>query len=295
MSEIHLIEVGLRDGLQSVKTLIPTKTKATAVRMLAKSGLSHIQVAAFVHPRIVPQMADAEALIHEVGMLPGITLSALILNKKGLDRALATGISAVDLSFSASDLHSRANTRLSLERARQDTREMIHTAKAQGLKVRLGIQCAFGHPKEPHIAAESILDSVIAFQGEGVDEIALADSAGLARPHNIKDLVLKVKPLIADLPLILHLHDTHGYGMANFLEGLNCGIRHFDTAFGGLGGCPFIPGAKGNLGTEAVIHYLKDQDYDCSVTDIAPIESTTQLIAKHIQKTRQTSYEGATL
>lgn len=254
---VTLIEVGMRDGLQSEAVSIPTAQKIAWVAGLVEAGLRKIQVTAFVHPARVPAMADAEALCAALPKLDGVTYSALALNPKGVERAAAAGIAALDLGISASDTHSQKNAGKPTAEALTDFARMVELARGAGISVRGGVQCAFGCVYEGAIPQDRVIGIVRRYLELGIDELALADSTGMANPRQMADMLEAVLPLIGEIPLVLHLHDTRGMGLANALTALQMGVTRFDTAFGGLGGCPFIEGAAGNIATEDTAHLFE--------------------------------------
>jgi hydroxymethylglutaryl-CoA lyase len=247
---ITIEEQGLRDGLQSERRTVPTSRKLELVEALVDAGIRRLQVCSFVHPEKVPQMADAEALCAGLRPRPGVLYSGLVLNRKGVERAAAAGLRHVAASISASDTHSRKNTGMSLDEAQLRYAEMVRTAKEAGLTVRGGLQCAFGCRFEGAIDRGLVLDLAKRHLDLGVDELALADSTGMADPRTIQELMAPVVEGAGGRPVILHLHDTEGKGLANALAAIDVGVTIFDTAFGGMGGCPFIKGATGNIATE---------------------------------------------
>lgn len=255
-AQVELVEVGLRDGLQRETTILSTAQKVQLIEGLVAAGLKRIQVTAFVHLDKVPQMADAEVLCAALPDADGVIYSALALNLRGVERASAAGMRYIDVGISASDAHSRANTGLGLGEARVEFARMVDAARRLGLHVRGSIQCAFGFREAGDVSAPLLLELAREWLDLGVDELALADSAGLANPVQMHDILCDVVALAGPTPLVLHLHDTRGMGMANLLTALKTGVRRFDTALGGLGGCPFIPEATGNIATEDVAHML---------------------------------------
>lgn len=258
---VEIIEVGLRDGLQNEALFIATETKLQIIDMLIAAGVKRMQVTSFVHPKRVPQMSDAEAVCANLPRGEGIEYSGLVLNSKGLERAKAAGLAVVDMSISASDRHSRKNANRSLAEARVEFGSMVRQARDYGMKIRGGIQCAFGCGEEGPVEMETVVDIAKNHVASGVDELAIADSAGVANPAQVSQLIAEVRSFAGDIPIILHLHDTRGLGLANVLAALNSGVRHFDTAFGALGGCPFISGASGNIGTEDTLFMLEGMGY----------------------------------
>ncbi|HMO38532.1 MAG TPA: hydroxymethylglutaryl-CoA lyase [Saprospiraceae bacterium] len=255
-STVTLEEQGLRDGLQTLPMTIPTEQKLRWIDQLVAAGLKRLQVASFVHPRIVPQMADADELCRRLSRQKSVIYSALVINLRGVERALACGMGHLAISLSASDTHSQKNARMTLEEAQVSFREMVRIARAQGITVRGGIQCAFGCRYEGHIPPARVLDLVKHHLDTGVEELALADSTGMGNPAALQELMAQVLELAGDRPVALHLHNTENKGLANVYAALQAGVRHFDTAFGGLGGCPFIKSATGNIATEDTAHLL---------------------------------------
>lgn len=253
---VTLIEVGPRDGFQFEKKPIPTDLKVEMIGGLIAGGLTRVQVTSFVHPAKVPQMADAERL---VGLLPkkqGVVYSGLALNLTGVERAKRCQLGCIEVSISASDTHSRKNSGLSFIKALEQSLAMIRLAKDYKMQLRAGIQCAFGCAYEGPVAVDRVLDIARQFIDQGIDSLVLADTTGMATPPAISRLLSALVPLTGNTPLALHLHDTRGLGLVNLMAALEMGVTHFDSAFGGMGGCPFVPGATGNIATEDVIYLL---------------------------------------
>lgn len=261
---VRLVEVGLRDGLQSLPVTLKTEEKLELLNGLLDAGLKRLQVVSFVHPKKVPQMADAEALVAALPEREGVVYSGLVLNRRGVERAAASGLQHVDVSMSASEEHSRRNAGMSLADAEEQLLSNIALARELGLRVRSGVQCAFGCGMD-----DVPLDRVVRLAGRivdaGVEVVAIADSAGRADPLRMERLISAVRAAVGDQPLVLHLHDTRGLGIANLMAGLRAGVRRFDTSFGGLGGCPFIPGATGNVATEDVANLFASMGVETGV------------------------------
>jgi hydroxymethylglutaryl-CoA lyase len=255
-ARVVIEEQGLRDGLQSEKTILPTAKKLELIDALVDAGVQRVQVTSFVHPQLIPQMADAEALCSGLKKRPGVIFSGLVLNVKGIERAAAAGLTHVSASISASDTHSRKNANASLPEARRRFADMIKIGNERGLTIQGGLQCVFGCRFEGAIDPEVVCDIVKEQLDQGVAEIALADSTGMADPRSIQEICSRVIELANGSTVLLHLHDTEGKGLANALAALEVGVNHFDTAFGGMGGCPFIKGASGNIATEDLVWML---------------------------------------
>jgi hydroxymethylglutaryl-CoA lyase len=274
-ARVTLIEVGPRDGWQAEPIPIATRDKIALIDALSASGLPAIQVTSFVNPARVPQMADAEAVCAGIVRRPGVEYSGLALNLRGVERAAAARLDKVDISASASDTHSRRNTGMGADDAAREVRAMATRARGLGLRVRAGVQCAFGCAYEGGIDPQRVLSRLRDFIACGVDEALLADSTGMANPAQIARMLDVALPILGDMPLVLHLHDTRGMGLANVLAALARGVSRFDTAFGGLGGCPFIPGATGNIATEDTLHMLAEMGVETGVRldDVAAVSA----------------------
>jgi hydroxymethylglutaryl-CoA lyase len=273
--EAHIIEVGPRDGWQAEATFISTASKVEMIDALSQSGLRRIQVASFVNPQKVPQMADADEVCARIQRQPGIIYSGLALNLKGVERAAAADLQQVDISVSASEGHNQKNTDKSIEDGLLDLEEMVRAARAKGLSVRAGVQCAFGSVDEGAIEPRKVIGLVRRILAFGVDELSLADSTGMANPQQVRRLVQELRPMVKPVPLVLHLHDTRGMGLANVLSAMRSGVNYFDTAFGGLGGCPFIPGATGNIATEDTVNMLENMGVKTGV-QVSKIAAVSQ-------------------
>jgi hydroxymethylglutaryl-CoA lyase len=247
----------LRDGLQMEARIFSLEEKKQLFQLLKKAGLPRIQVGSFVHPKIVPQMADTDELIRILGKQDQCLISALILNDKGLERALNCGVTHVSMSVSVSDTHSRKNARRPAAHALASMTALIGEALAAGLDVRAGLQCAFGCVYEGRIAEDAVLKAASQMVAAGATEINLADTTGMATPVSIRRLVGRFKQEIPDPTVSLHLHDTRGLGLANMFSGYEAGVRSFDVCAGGLGGCPFVKGAAGNVPTEDAVNLFE--------------------------------------
>ncbi len=254
---VQIIEVGPRDGLQRETTLIPVEQKVALIHDLIEAGLKRIQVTSFVHPRMVPQMADAEVVCSRLPKRTDVIFSGLALNLKGVQRARNAGISHIDISVSASEAHSQRNANRSIKQALTEFKKMVSQARQAGMSVRGGVQCAFGYQDADDVSPQTVRNLADHILDLGVDELAVADSAGFANPRSMTEMLDSLITLTRNIPIVLHLHDTRGMGLSNVLVALDAGVSHFDTAFGGLGGCPFIEGAAGNISTEDTVYMLE--------------------------------------
>ena len=268
-------EQGLRDGLQSEAKVVPTQKKLEIINALIDAGVKRIQVASFVNPKMIPQMADAENLCAGLKKHDGVVYSTLVLNPKGMQRAANAGGPHVTASISASNTHSQRNAGLTLNAARRQFSEMVRIGKKSGLTVRGGIQCAFGCRYEGRIDPDTVMDMLKEQLDLGIDEIELADTTGMADPRAIQEICGPSRTLAQDKPIYLHLHDTEGKGLANALAALQVGITHFDSAFGGMGGCPFVKGASGNIATEDLAFMLGQMGVETGI-DVSKIAAVSR-------------------
>jgi len=255
--ELLLEDEALRDGLQMESRIFSLDEKVQLFQMLKNAGIKRVQVGSFVHPEIIPQMADTDELIRTLGRQEEIVVTALILNEKGLERALDCGVAHVSMSVSVSDTHSRKNAGRPAAEALETMSHLVRYALGSGLKVRVGLQCAFGCVYEGSISEEAVLSAAEKMLQAGAEEINLADTTGMATPYSVRNLIKGVKKRFPDVRISLHLHDTRGLGLANMFSGYEAGIRTFDVCAGGLGGCPFVKGAAGNVPTEDAVNMFE--------------------------------------
>jgi len=260
MNEIAIHEVGLRDGLQMEKQVVPLERKIAWIKDLIEAGVDIIQGGAFVHPEKVPQMADTDklfAFFQEPGHKPRrVALSGLVLNEKGLERGEACGVEMYAMGVSASETHSRKNTGMSTADALRRITAMAQTVVKTGKKVQVSVQSAFGCGFEGAIPEERVLKIVAEYLRCGLKNISLADTAGHAQPFQVKRLFEEIRQLDPTAECACHFHNTYGLGMANCVAAMEAGVRRFESSFAGLGGCPFTKVAAGNVCTEDFVHFL---------------------------------------
>lgn len=262
---VILHEVALRDGIQNEKVIVPTEEKIKLIDRLADCGLRQIEVSSFVNPKLVPQMADAEELWKRIRRRDGVRYSALILSEKGLDRAIQCRVPHVGIFVSASETHSRKNSNKTIADALEEAVRLIHKARSAGMDVRAGVMNAFGCVYEGRTPVETVTSLVSRYLEVSPHEICLADSSGLGNPLQIKEVLQRVKSITGETPMALHLHNTRGAGLANLFSALEEGIASFDTSLGGLGGCPFIAGARGNVATEDTVSMLHEMGIETGI------------------------------
>ena len=259
MNKIIIHEVGPRDGLQAEKTTVPLTEKIRWIEGLCASGVDIIQLGSFVNPEKVPQMADTDALFqHFSGTKPeGVILSSLVLNEKGLERGLACDVEMFCMGVSASETHSRKNTGMTSSEALKQIVLMARQALTAGKQVQVSVQSAFGCGYEGPVDPEKILNIVKTYLEAGIRTISLADTAGHANPQHVEDLFGAIRALDPSVVLACHFHNTYGLGLANCFAALKSGVTYFESAFGGLGGCPFTRLPAGNVSTEDLVHSLQ--------------------------------------
>lgn len=255
-ARVQIVEVGPRDGLQNESAPISTADKIALVNRLADAGHTAIEVSAFVSPTWVPQMADAEQVFAGIARKPGVRYSALVPNLTGLERARASKADEVAIFGAASDTFSKRNINQTIDESLETYRGVVAAAGAAGLRVRGYLSTCFGCPFEGDVPVARVVELTSQLLDLGVYQIALSDTIGVAHPAQVADVLHAVTARVPLDSLALHFHDTRGTALANVLTGLQLGVRTFDASAGGLGGCPYAPGASGNLATEDLLYLL---------------------------------------
>jgi isopropylmalate/homocitrate/citramalate synthase len=254
--EVRVVEVGPRDGLQNEDMSVPTSDKARFIDLLSRSGLRHIEATSFVSPRAVPQLADAAELMGAIQEVGGVTYSALVPNLKGMQRALESGIREVAIFTGATDSFTKANINMTIEESLDAFGPILQLARREGVRARGYVSVAFGCPYEGFVPPERVLRVARRLLEMGVYEVSLGDTIGVATPNQVPEVVGPVLAEAGAGAVALHLHDTRGTALANTLAALFLGVSTFDSSAGGLGGCPYAPGASGNLATEDLLYML---------------------------------------
>jgi hydroxymethylglutaryl-CoA lyase len=260
-NEVLIQEVGLRDGLQNEARILQPVIRAQIADLIGDAGVSRIQIGSFVNPKRVPQMAGAAEVWQRIRRKPGVRYSALVLNARGLEQAIECGIPHVEIYVSVSETHSLKNSGVGTKEALEAATRMIHMARSRGLGVTAGLMCAFGCFYEGKIEQKRLLDMALRLRTCSPDEIGLADTSGMGDPESISSTLEALAEFVPPDEITLHLHHTKGFGIENMVAGLTAGVRRFDASVGGLGGCPFIPGAVGNIATEEVVHVVHSMGY----------------------------------
>ena len=265
MSFIHVQEVIARDGLQIEKEFVPTEKKIDLINQLSDCGYSKIEVTSFVSPKAVPNLRDAKEVVRNINRRSDVKFVALVPNVRGAEDALEAGIDEINLVMSASATHNRKNVNRTHEASLQEFREILMRVEGSGIAVNGSIATSFGCPFEGDISEQSVLDFIEQYLHMGMDSITLADTTGMANPTQVKRLVEKVFQRFGDISLTLHFHNTRCMGLANVVAAIEAGAVRFDASLGGIGGCPFAPGATGNICTEDMVHMLEEMGYETKV------------------------------
>ena len=289
---ITIVEVGPRDGLQNERALVPTADKIELINRLSAAHLPVIEVSAFVSPRWVPQMADAADVFAGITRAPGIRYTALVPNLAGLDRAVAAGVTEIAVFAASTETFSRKNINQSIDESLATYAQVCGRAHAAGLRVRGYLSTAFGCPFEGAVAPGRVADVAARLADLGVFEVAISDTIGIAHPGQVPRVLEAVLTRVPVHQLALHFHDTRGTALANVLASLPYGIATFDASAGGLGGCPYAPGAAGNLATDDLIYMLDGLGLETGVS-LAGVTDASTFIASKIDHRLPSRYAQA--
>ena len=256
-SGIEITEVALRDGIQIEPAFIATKDKIRLLDALIDAGVRRFEATSFVSPRAVPQLKDAAEVLAGVRRHPGVILGVLAPNRKGIERALAAGADEIAVFLSISESHNQKNLNRSVERSMEDIREAADIVRGTGVHLKGAIATAFGCPFEGEVSLDRIEQMASRFAEYGYDSLTLGDTTGMATPPLVRATVERLRARLPELKLNLHFHNTRGIGLVNLMEGLSLGITSYESSLGGIGGCPFAPGATGNICTEDTVHLME--------------------------------------
>ena len=279
---VRVVEVGPRDGFQMEARQIPTELKIEVIERLSRSGLAEIEAVSFVHPRVIPQMRDAAEVMHGLKRQPGVLYSALVPNVRGAERALTAGADGLLAIVSATESYNRRNVGMSVLESIEQLEQIVAVADDR-VPVAATLVVSFGCPFEGQVAVAELVERSRRLAGTGIAELGLADTAGLAHPLLVRDVVAQVRDALPELPLRLHLHDTRGLGLANAMAGLEEGVAAFDAALGGLGGCPVMRGASGNLATEDFVNLCNEIGVHTGI-DLEAIRSASRSIQTFLER-----------
>jgi hydroxymethylglutaryl-CoA lyase len=277
---IHMQEVGPRDGLQVEERFVATDDKIALVNALSDAGLAKIEVTSFVSPKAIPQLRDAEIVLREIRRVPGVVYTALVPNQRGAERAIESQADELNLVMSASVSHNLANLRMTQDQSFAALAQVGALARQARVRVNVSLSCSFGCPMEGDVAETAVLGWCARYVGEmGADGVTLCDTTGMAYPTQVARLTSAFRQRFAQTELTLHFHNTRGMGLANVLAGIAAGADRFDASFGGIGGCPYAPGATGNVCTEEIVHALDLMGYDTGVDLTALLAASRRLPA----------------
>jgi hydroxymethylglutaryl-CoA lyase len=269
-NRIYINDVGVRDGFQIEKIFILTETKIAFIDQLSQTGLAKIEATSFVHPKFVPNMADAETVLANIQRVAGVTYSALTPNIKGMERAIAchqsgAKIDEMNLFMSASETHNMANVKRTTAQSLEDFAVMVPMAKAKGIRMNGTVSTSFGCPFEGAVSEARVMEIAERYLAIGFDGLTFADTTGMANPRQVERMMREAVKRFPGTEITLHFHNTRGMGLANVVAGIAAGVVHYDASIAGLGGCPFAPGATGNICTEDLVNMLQDMGFDTGI------------------------------
>jgi len=274
-ASISLREVGPRDGLQN-EAPVPTAGKVALIDALSQTGVGRIEAVSFVHPKAIPQMADADEVWGSISRSESVRYSALVPNLRGAQRALDAGFREIEVVVSASDTHNRANVNRSTAESLDDIAGLLQTAHDAGATCQVIVATSYGCPYEGEVPVSRVLDVAGRAVRDGADGVSFGDTTGMATPTRVTRLVGELRSAYGETPLNLHFHNTRGTGLANVLAALQLGVTDFDASVGGLGGCPYAPGASGNVASEELVHMVEDMGVATGVDLDALLEAAAE-------------------
>jgi len=281
VDRVNIVEVGPRDGLQNEKVTIPTEAKVAYITALGDAGLRVIEAGAFVSPKWVPQMADSAAVYAEIPKDPGVEYPVLVPNMRGLERAIEAGVKSVSIFTAASDTFNRRNINMSIDESFESYAPVALRARQEGMKVRGYVSTAFGCPYEDDVPPEKVLEVSARLLDLGCYEVSVGDTIGVGTPMQVQGVIGVLLQVIPASKLAMHFHDTRGTALANTLAALEMGIATFDASSGGLGGCPYAPGASGNMATEDLVYMLDKMAIETGV-DLNRLVRASSIIAPYL-------------
>jgi hydroxymethylglutaryl-CoA lyase len=281
IDHVNIVEVGPRDGLQNENVTIPTEAKIDYITALADAGLRTIEAGAFVSPKWVPQMADTAEVYRNIPKDPGVEYPVLVPNMRGLDRAIDAGVRSIAIFTAASETFNQRNINMSIDESFVNYAPVAQRARAEGMRVRGYVSTAFGCPYEGDVAPEKVLEVSARLLDLGCYEVSVGDTIGVGTPVQVQGVIGILLQVIPIAKLAMHFHDTRGTALANTLAALEMGILTFDASSGGLGGCPYAPGASGNLATEDLVYMVEKMGIDTGV-DLNRLVAASQIIAPYL-------------
>ncbi|MBP6559908.1 MAG: hydroxymethylglutaryl-CoA lyase, partial [Burkholderiaceae bacterium] len=274
---IYMQEVGTRDGLQMEQAFVPTEDKIALVNALSAAGLAKIEVTSFTSPTAIPALRDAEIVMREIERRPGVVYTALVPNLRGAERAIESKTDELNLVMSVSETHNLANLRMTRAQSFASLAQVVGMAQAANVEVNVSLSCVFGCPMEGDVAEAEVFGLVQRFADLGVGGITLCDTTGMAYPSQVAHTTAAARARWPGMDFTLHFHNTRGMGLANVLAAIDAGADRFDASLGGLGGCPYAPGASGNVCSEEIVHALQLMGFDTGVDLPALIAAAERL------------------
>jgi isopropylmalate/homocitrate/citramalate synthase len=281
LGTVRIVEVGPRDGLQNEKVTIPTQAKIDYITALSDAGLRVIEAGAFVSPKWVPQMADSAEVYREIPKDPGVEYPVLVPNMKGLERAIEAGVKSVAIFTAASESFNKRNINMSIDESFENYAPVVDRARAEGMRVRGYVSTAFGCPYEGEVPPERVLEVCARLLDLGCYEVSVGDTIGVGTPMQVQGVIGVLLQVIPASKLAMHFHDTRGTALANTLAALEMHISTFDASAGGLGGCPYAPGASGNMATEDLVYMLDRMGIETGV-DLGRLVQASSIIAPYL-------------
>jgi hydroxymethylglutaryl-CoA lyase len=280
-SQVTIVEVGPRDGFQNEKQHIPTGLKIQVINALSGCGLKNIQVTSFVHPKAIPQLADAAEVMAKIDHLPGISYRVLAPNLKGVERAIPFKPQKINLMMSVTESHNRANANRSIEESLKDFQNLVPMIQGAGIEPSGGMACALGCPFEGKVTIQQVERVVDRYRAIGIRSIGIADTIGTSNPKQVYEVSAHLRDRYPDVHWSLHLHNTRDLALANILAAMEAGMTEFDGAVGGLGGCPYAPNASGNIATEDLVNMMNELGVETGV-DLDALLKVTEMVQEVI-------------
>ncbi|MEM9304744.1 MAG: hydroxymethylglutaryl-CoA lyase [Pseudomonadota bacterium] len=282
MTQIQIIDVAARDGLQSEPEVMPTSAKRELIGRLVEAGIRKLEVASFVHPKLVPQMADSDALVPQLPQRDDVSYIGLALNDRGVDRALAAGVDEIGFVIVSTETYNQKNQRATVAESIASYRRLREQTRAAGIACNVTLAAAFGCPYEGEVHPDQVMRIADAVLEDAPDELAIADSIGVGVPKQVHDLLGRLRERSGDIPLRCHFHNTRNTGIANALAAVDAGVTSLDASVGGIGGCPFAPAATGNIATEDLLYALERSGVTTGVS-LEAIVAASHWLAEQLQ------------
>ena len=278
------MEVGPRDGFQMEEVFIPTDKKVEIINAISNTGIRKIETTSFVNPKVIPQMSDAAQVMERIVRVPGVRYTALIPNVRGAERALEASVDGLRLVICASEKYNQRNVGQSIEESLQEFERVLNLVSEYKTPIDVAVGLSFGCPLEGDVPVDQILRLIRRLRDMGFQEVTIADSVGVANPHQVREMMRQLLDQFPSITFALHFHDTRGLGLANVLAGLEEGVAIFDSSIGGIGGCPVVPGATGNIATEDLVNMLNEMRLETGV-DTDKVMACSRIVQEFFDRT----------